>query len=376
MPTKKRIRSDGEEKAVDPSEEDELEASNIAHVHPHVGMRLEIRDADYIWSSGFIVQISINDKQTMVTVASDGWGRQWDEVMTWPNDRLAKLYTYTKQVKCNLDLIRKNTSRKPSRQDLANLPKRAKRVYSTLWPGTAQFRMPHPGVKHARYALRLEDKVYVKPYGVEFLPKGIQATMVHDGGCWLHHSKIRLWRDDPITCGVLHANYQQAFQIARRDQTVKGLLRVKALEESSLLHERYRALDIRGCDIFDGVLREMKPPEKRQRLDLLDDEEETNETRSEKPPSVVAIHGVSVAKCQKTNQWVASLSMNGNQVFLGSFPTESQAWLATRKAREANVEVPNTLLEAQQADIQGVSMETIIDAYEAHYDPTVNGFSP
>jgi hypothetical protein len=68
--------------------------------------------------------------------------------------------------------------------------------------------------------------------------------------------------------------------------------------------------------------------------------------------------------------------MNGNQVFLGSFPTESQAWLATRKAKgEASVEVPKTLLEAQQADIQGVSMETIIDAYEAHYDPAVHGFS-
>jgi hypothetical protein len=302
MSTKKRIRSDDEETAVDPSEEDELEASNVAHVNPRVGMRLEIRDADYIWSSGFIVHISSKGKQTMVTVASDGWGRQWDEVMPWPNDRLAKLYTYTKQVKCNLDLIRKLKSRKPSRQELEKLPKHVKRVYSTLWPGTAQFRMPHPGVKHARYALRLEEKVYVKPYGLKFLPKAIQDLMVHDGGCWLHHSKLRLWRDDPSSCGILHANYQQAFQIALRDQAVKGFLRVKALEENSLLQEVYRAHDIRGCDIFDGVLREMNPPHKRQRLDLLDDEEETNETRSEKPPSVVAIHGAAVAKVRgRTN---------------------------------------------------------------------------
>lgn len=423
MSGNKRSRSD-DETVGDPSEQDELEASNIAHVRPHEGMRLEIRDADYIWSSGFIVQVSTKDDLTMVTVASDGWGSEWNEVIQWPNDRLAKLYTYTKQVKCNLDLLRKFRSRKPSRQEMEKLPKHAKKVYSTVWPSTVQFRMPHPGVKHAMYALRLENKVFVKPYGMEFLPTEFRKMMVHDGGCWLHHSKLRLWKDDPISFGILPAKYERAFEIALKDTTVKGLLRVNALEDNSLLQEVYRSRDIRGCDTFDGVLRETQPPQKRQRLQILDDEEEGNETGSEKPPSVVAIRSVvdpkvrncfslphfctrisncdhaqpeffeppklpppipitgplypqsGVSKCKKTNRWVASLSMNGNQVFLGSFPTESQAWLAIRKSKgEANVEVPQTLLEAQHADIQGVSMETIIDAYEAHYDPAIHTFS-
>jgi hypothetical protein len=83
-----------------------------------------------------------------------------------------------------------------------------------------------------------------------------------------------------------------------------------------------------------------------------------------------------VSKCKTTNQWVAFLSMNGNPVFLGSFPTESQAWLATRKARgEANVEVPKTLLDAQHVDLQAVSMEAVIDAYESQYDPAIHTFS-
>ena len=83
-----------------------------------------------------------------------------------------------------------------------------------------------------------------------------------------------------------------------------------------------------------------------------------------------------VSKCETTNQWVAFLSMNGNPVFLGSFPTESQAWLATRKARgEANVEVPKTLLDAQHVDLQAVSMEAVIDAYESQYDPAIHTFS-
>jgi hypothetical protein len=83
-----------------------------------------------------------------------------------------------------------------------------------------------------------------------------------------------------------------------------------------------------------------------------------------------------VSKCKTTNQWVAFLSMNGNPVFLGAFPTESQAWIATRKARgEANVEMPKTLLDAQHLDLQAVSMEAVIDAYESQYDPAVHTFS-
>ena len=82
-----------------------------------------------------------------------------------------------------------------------------------------------------------------------------------------------------------------------------------------------------------------------------------------------------VSKCKTTNQWVAFLSMNGNPVFLGSFPTESQAWLATRKARGENVEMPKTFVDAQHLDLQAVSMEAVIDAYESQYDPAVHTFS-
>jgi hypothetical protein len=68
--------------------------------------------------------------------------------------------------------------------------------------------------------------------------------------------------------------------------------------------------------------------------------------------------------------------MNGNQVFLGSFPTESQARLAIKKAKgESDVEIPQTLNEAFQVNLQSVSMEAIIDAFEANYDPAVHNFS-
>jgi len=67
--------------------------------------------------------------------------------------------------------------------------------------------------------------------------------------------------------------------------------------------------------------------------------------------------------------------MNGNQVFLGSFPTESQAYIATRKATgDQSAVMPKTALDAHHCDLEAVSMESIIDAYEAQYDPTVHTF--
>jgi hypothetical protein len=68
--------------------------------------------------------------------------------------------------------------------------------------------------------------------------------------------------------------------------------------------------------------------------------------------------------------------MSGNQVFLGSFPTESQAWIATRKASgEASVEMPRSKQEAQLMDVKAMSMATLIDAHERQYDSEVHTFS-
>ena len=48
----------------------------------------------------------------------------------------------------------------------------------------------------------------------------------------------------------------------------------------------------------------------------------------------------------KTNQWVASVYMNGNHVFLGSFPTELQAWVANRKwTGETDVDMPKMTID-------------------------------
>jgi len=378
-----------------------LQASNLLQEHPTVGMKLEIRDSDYIWSSGTLKEVKRNSKggKIEVTVASDGWGREWDEVMEWPNERLAKLYTYTKEVKCFLDLLAKK--RRRSSKD-------SMQQYCTLWPITVQFRMPHPGVEHARDYLMLEDKLFIKPYGMDLLPSDAKERMIHDDGCWFHHSRLRLWRDNPHSCGLLHPNFMQAFKIGQKD--IKGTLQPKALQHNTLLKDIYLVTSNTGCDIYDGKLREQKAPLKRESYKLVGDGEEDGfqNNDEETPPSVVAVHSVvkygaslketeickeptlpsavpihaqlyprsGVKKCEKSSKWIASVSMNGNQVFLGHFPTESQAWIATRKALgEENLSLTETEQGARYDDLHAVSLEHVIDAYENKCDHEEHNFS-
>jgi len=244
--------------------------SNIAHETPYAGMKLEIRDSDFIWSSGYLVDVikgggsngsgsdggdgsDGSDDETTVIVASDGWGRQWDEELVWPSERLARLYTYTKRVKCILDLLPK-PRRKPSLHQLDQLPKGAFAGFSSGWPVSVQFRMPHPGLAHGEEMLRMEDKVFVQPYGMKYLPENVQKTMAHDGGCWFHHGRLRLWKEDPKLMGILPRNFMEAFRIAQSDRSVKGFLVPKALEKNSLLNAVYRVHYVKGAKVKDGKL--------------------------------------------------------------------------------------------------------------------------
>mmetsp|Transcript_15927 Transcript_15927/g.23430 ORF Transcript_15927/g.23430 Transcript_15927/m.23430 type:complete len:460 (-) Transcript_15927:829-2208(-) len=402
---KRRLRNPSETEMLLDCTQDEggqLHTSNLAQEKPIVGMKLEIRDSDYIWSSGTLREVKKKSKsgKIEVTVASDGWGREWDEVMEWPNDRLAKLYTYTREVKCFLDLLTKKRRKSSSKDSMSQ--------YCTLWPIIVQFRMPHPGVELARDHLMLEDKLFIQPYGIDLLPSDVRERMVHDNGCWFHHTRLRLWRDNPHSCVSLHPSFMQAFKIGQEDS--KGTLPPKTLQHNTLLKDIYLVHSNIGCNAFDGKLREEKPPLRREPYEIVGEAEETGSQSDniEKPPSVVAIHNIvkydskfeeieickepklppalsiqtqlyprsGVKKCEITNKWVASVSMNGNQVFLGYFPTESQAWIATRKALgEEDLILPETEHDARYDDLQAVSLENIIDAYETHSDPEVQSFS-
>ena len=129
------------------------------NIQPKVGMRLEICDSDNIWSTAKIVKIqtsknknkSGNKKQRIksssfassissqnIVLRYEGWGSEWDETLTFENNpRLAECGSYTKQLKCMVDLF----------------PRRDKK--SSLWPCIVNVRNPSPLVSLEDYALEL-----------------------------------------------------------------------------------------------------------------------------------------------------------------------------------------------------------------------------
>lgn len=121
-------------------------------------MPVEIRDHDSIWSAAKIIDVKYDNSdsqsnskakskggrskakknttkdqnidskddssnatpQCQVTIRYEGWGSEWDETLPYPHPRLARLFTYTKKVKCFVDLLSKQKSivvgKKPPRK--------------------------------------------------------------------------------------------------------------------------------------------------------------------------------------------------------------------------------------------------------------------
>jgi hypothetical protein len=218
----------------------------------------------------------------MVTVAYDGWGRIYDEKLEWPNERLAKLYTYSKKVKCFADLLRAPKT-KPLKHLRDTLPKGAHKGYCTSWPCSVEFRMPHPGNPGpGENGLRLEERIFVQPYGVDLLPESARALILEDGGTWLHHSRLRQWKDDLNMLGVLLTpNMLKAYQIGKNDTSVKGYLVPHALiPKTTLLDDVYRVFGIQGADVRDGALVPTNPPSRPVSLKRM---------KVEKPPAIVRV---------------------------------------------------------------------------------------
>mmetsp|Transcript_28094 Transcript_28094/g.41794 ORF Transcript_28094/g.41794 Transcript_28094/m.41794 type:complete len:633 (-) Transcript_28094:552-2450(-) len=357
----------GTEAIVEVEERDE--DSNLADVKPSVGTGIEIRDPDFIWSAATIVNIqygtnsdskSDNDESTAkitdVTVRYDGWGCQWDETLTWPSRRLAKLFTYTKRVKCFVDILSKG-----------------KGTQCSVWPCTVSIRMPHPNnanLARAEEFLRLEANVFVVPYCQHLLPQHIRKSL-ENGGRWMKNSRLRLWRDDVDGLGRLPKGLLDAHKTAKEDTATPGTLPLKVFEAGTLLSAQYRVRKIGGEPVngamFTGECPPPLPitPKKKSSATMKDagknsssngkssdrmrdlsiirnstsEDDETEEEEEYQPPKYVppptcpppirvtepVYPTGGVVRLGKTKSWGASVSFGGNDLFLGSFPTQTQA---------------------------------------------------
>ena len=399
-----------------------LPSAVLAKQTPLVNMRLEILDTDNLWSPGYIVKVSSSSSsgcgsQQQVTVAFDGWGRQWDETLSWGNERLAPLFTYTKRVKCLVDMLGNilNKTRKPSQQQLEHLPPGAHMGYCSLWPCVMQCRMPHPpSPEQGEEGLRLEEKVFCQPYHPELLPPAIRESLGEDRGCWYRVTKVKLWRDcadQPLMLGILPDGFAKAFHTAQQDDV--GPLCAHAFEKgTSLLNRHLRVLDMKGAAIRDGRLlpyeststttgpphptkkyRFEEPPTILQIKSMAETATARHPPRYQAPPTLPAGLPLQdslypgITKC-RSGGWMASLAVNGNFMLLGRFPTQTQAHQAMLRATtqtsssSSSHEAAGTMLvetndleQAKCMDLLAIPMENIIMAYEEHYNPSVHSFS-
>jgi hypothetical protein len=366
-----------------------LPSAMLAKQTPLVNMRVEILDTDHLWSPGYLVKVS----GSQVTVAFDGWGRQWDETLAWGNERLAPLFTYTKRAKCLVDMLAIPKGRKPSKQQLEHLPPGAHLGYCSLWPCVVQCRMPHPASpEQGELGLRLEEKVFCQPYHPELLPPAIRESLGEDRGCWYRVAKVRLWRDQPLMLGILPDGFAKAFDKAQRDDV--GVLCASAFEKgTSLLNPHLRVMDMKGAAGRDGRLvpseTTVPPLAKKPRVEpptivqIRPMPEGARPPRYHAPPTLPA--GIplqealypGITKCR--SDWMASLAVNGNAMLLGRFPTQTQAHQAMLRATQTSsrelAAVETDIEQANRMDLLAIPMENIIMAYEEQYNPSVHSFS-
>mmetsp|Transcript_6173 Transcript_6173/g.13574 ORF Transcript_6173/g.13574 Transcript_6173/m.13574 type:complete len:619 (-) Transcript_6173:99-1955(-) len=349
--------------------------SNLADVEPEVGMEIDFRDPDYIWSSAKIVKVSKargrpSDPSTtgtkgrstngkiQVTIRYDGWPSDWDELVSWPSVRVARLFTYTKRVKCLVDglLVTKKHRGKTIADDGTKIG------YCSYWPCTVRFRMPHPAHRaRAEELLRLEPNVFVQPYGLQddIIPPTVLS--VSNGGVWLHNNKLRMWRDDTTlsqTMGILPPNFDMAYKISLQDTATPGKLPTKAVELGSLLNADYRVFTLGGEPVnglmYSGAtldhpkpkakpIKQLSKKSERERKLRVDEETKVEELkhqlrpRIEVPPTLPAPIAIlepsnsssEAVRFRRTQRWGAAVSVGGNDLFLGSFPSRTHAAAAS-----------------------------------------------
>ena len=366
-------------------------------------MKLEIRDTDCIWSLGTVLAVDDVRDGLFVIVHYDGWPKTFDERVLWQSERLAPPFTFSKCIKCFADIWYRQRGRQ--------------------WPCKVYIRHPHPFVEglddeedclHAERSLAAEPNVFVQPYAPHLLSKEEAKYFDKkniDGGIWIKTKELRLWNDDLTALGSLPERFKEAYHVALKDTETVGLLPSLACfeEGGALLTPMYRVHSRSGENVRDGALREASDIPRRLQeepfipaMDPSDEPPATVQIRqgeeleaepiseptfasdvpvpapSLPPPieiSELNHHGCGVRRCKLTNQWTASLCLGGNEVLLGTFPTQHHAYQATRIASGENVEMETDLRKARLKDLQAVPIEAVTEAKEKQYNPAIHDFS-
>ena len=363
-------------------------------------MPLEILDSDGIWNVAKVICVKKSKSECHVTIRYDGWGSDWDEEMSWPNERLARIFTYTKCAKCFIALLDSKRVESSSR---------SVKNWSNLWPCKVHFRMPFPNDDDACDFLQNDDmaKVYFEPYMPALLPVDVQQALLFEGGQWMDVSKVTPWRDiyvndDTVTsptannCVIVSnvlssdsqigsssyhitVNFSQAYQKAASDwMTAK--LPPNAVYKGALLKQEYLVHNI-GGDIINGVRYSGGFPNETKSEEKKEGASKTPASKSPivPPPTLppplpitdmaLAYPDQGVRRLPKSNRWAGILNVSGNDIFLGSYTSQSEAARAVTQAQSV---LSSQYIESgeddsnagQLADLLNTPIEAIVSAFE------------
>jgi len=229
-------------------ENNDREFSNVTHIIPEIGMEVELRDPDFIWSGASIVKVQINEDDInkthlgskssqfeapfVVSLRYIGWGSEWDEVLPWPHPRIARLFTYTKRVKCLFHMTTSSSAKRKRNKD-----------FTVTWPCNVHLRMPHPKNKHAEQMLREEINVFIKVYG-DKIPKEVTSFLPNaKKSGWVNRNRLRQWKK-VIHDTLTNSDTAKAWEIT--DASTPCTLPMKPFEAGTLLRDVHRVQDVGG----------------------------------------------------------------------------------------------------------------------------------
>ena len=285
------------------------------------------------------LSLSLSLSLSFLSLRYIGWPSDWDEVLPWPNPRLARNFTYTKRVKAWV-------------RDRGN----------ERYPALATIRMPQPGSRHAREALSLEAKVYI-----EYFPPGPPDIEEGNLASWVAAKTVSGWEalSEASALKILknktdnilmkrqsmgtervekikksaEESYDRLSRSIRASRDEVHVLPRNPFERGSLLKQCYRVERGGGeavCGrVFTGEIKiinvtvSTKAKKSRQLPQRKQARPHVSRPEPPSPPDVVAVSAppfpLGVSSIPGTNSFASYVTLSGNRFALGKFPSAIQA---------------------------------------------------
>lgn len=381
---------------------------------PYAGLKVDILDPEKIWASATIISVrknlvgdesgtsanSASKKRSRdsggeyeVTISYDGWGPEWDETLVYPNLRIVRHFTFSRQVKAFLDI-------QAPKQKYSSSAAPEPMIY---WPCRVQVRMPDINNDVAAYFLELEESLYVEPY----LPKDIGSSTnsaslppslrrifpncchskkQDDGrivpGSWLPTRYLRQFRKFDFGMFSQHQlksnfplpGFISSYEEAMNDQTTPGTLPKRLFRKGSLVNDKFRVVD--QNDSRNKYTGEFCEESNRLSTTAVNNSRPSPPLKSETcvaptmkdsslppklPPSIKIVETLypkTTRRASGTNyEWFGVISTGGgNEVIVGKFPSQSAAHEAAtlaiaKRTKDYRSETNTIKKEAYKASI-------------------------